>query len=50
MLITLLSMEGQRALGSHQKYLNVFRKSYGLERHKGGVIIDRILNNKNFII
>ncbi len=35
----LLSMEGQKALGFHQKYLNLYskdeRRSYGLEWHEG---------------
>ncbi len=38
-LIVLLSMEGQRALGSHQNYLNVCsedeRRSYGFGTHEG---------------
>ncbi len=39
MVVSLLSMEGQRALGIHQKYLNCVPKMNlgltGLERHEG---------------
>ncbi len=45
-VVTLLSMEGQRALGFHQKYLNLCskdeRRSYGFGSTWGWVINDRI--------
>ncbi len=44
--VALLSMEGQKALGFHQKYLNLCsedeRRSYGFGTTRGGVINDRI--------
>ncbi len=45
-LITLLSMQGQKALGFHQKYLNLYsedeQRSYGFGTTWGWVINDRI--------
>ncbi len=46
MVISLLSMESQKALGVHQKYLNLCfeekRKTYGFGTTRGRVINDRI--------
>ncbi len=52
MLGSLLSIEGQRALGFHQQYLNLCSddepRSTGLERHEGDYYLIRFLGELSF--